>query len=77
MQCGIFKREERGEGGSMVMMDMRYMWSDIDSPFRIPKRRQPSRLVVLRRWRRCKKGIGVVGLVGGGWGRVERTVFFG
>jgi hypothetical protein len=56
-------------------MDMRYMWSEIDSPWVMPKRRQPSRLVVFRRSRRWRKGIGVVGgVVGAGVGRVERTV---
>lgn len=73
MQWGMFSREERAGGASMVMMDMRYMWSEIDSPSWIPKRRHPSRLVVLRRERRWKKGIGELGLVGGGEGRVEIT----
>ena len=67
----------RDGGASMVMMDMRYMWSEMDSPFRRPMRRQPSRLVVLRRVRRWKKGIGVSGLGGGGAGRVVRTVVVG
>lgn len=44
------------------MMDMRYMWSAMDSPAadRMLKRRQPSRLVVLRRSRRWRKGRGGV-----------------
>lgn len=70
------KREEREEGASIVRMDMRYMWSAIDSPLEMPKRRQPSRGVVFRRVRRWRKGIGVVGagLVVGAGERVERTV---
>lgn len=56
------------------MMDMRYMWSLILSPWLMPKRRQPSRLVVLRRSRRWKKGKGEEDLVVGRTGRVERTV---
>lgn len=58
------------------MMDMRYMWSAMDSGCGMEKRRHPSRGVVLRRWRRWRKGIGVLGGVGEGWrggGRVERT----
>lgn len=44
----------------MVMMDMRYIWSEIDSPDVISWRRQPSRLVVLRRsrkWRKVRGGL--------------------
>jgi hypothetical protein len=44
----------------MVMMDMRYMWSLMDSQSLMPKRRQPARWVVLRRSRRWKKGRGDV-----------------
>jgi len=58
----------------MVMMDMRYMWSEMDSPWLMPKRRHPSRLVVLRRSRRWKKGRGEDELVSGWLSRVERTV---
>lgn len=60
----------------MVMMDMRYMWSEIDSPWFMPKRRQPSRFVVLRRSRRWKKGTGEVVCGSGRWaaGIVERIV---
>ena len=58
----------------MVMMDMRYIWSEMDSPWLMLKRRQPSRLVVLRRSRRWKKGSGEVELVWKGVGRVERTI---
>lgn len=67
------RRDESEAGASMVMMDMRYMWSAIDSPDVMPKRRQPSRLVVLRRSRRCRNGMGVGGLEGGGDWRVEST----
>lgn len=42
----------------MVRMDMRYMWSAMDSQLSMPKRRQPARLVVLRRSSRWKKGMG-------------------
>jgi hypothetical protein len=42
----------------MVRMDMRYIWSLIDSHSEMPKRRQPARLVVLRRSSRWKKGTG-------------------
>lgn len=55
------------------MIDMRYMWSEMDSPLSIPKRRQPSRLVVLRRSRRWKKGTGEGEFSSGGWGRDART----
>lgn len=47
-------------GAIMVMMDMRYMWSEMDSQLSMPKRRQPARWVVLRRSRRWKKGRGEV-----------------
>lgn len=59
----------------MVMMDMRYMWSEMDSPDVMPKRRQPSRLVVLRRSRRWRKGRGEVDWeVGRAVGRFARAV---
>lgn len=51
-------REDSEEGAIMVRMDMRYMWSEMDSPCTIPKRRQPSRLVVFSRSSRWKKGSG-------------------
>lgn len=60
----------------MVINDIRYMWSAIDSPWAMPKRRQPSRFVVLRCESRWKNGIGLV-LCGVGrlcGGIVERTV---
>lgn len=69
-------REARARGASSVMMAMRYMWSEIDSPWFMPKRRQPSRFVVFRRVRRWKKGTGEV-VCDTGWkgaGMVERTV---
>jgi hypothetical protein len=56
------------------MMDIRYIWSAMLSPLRIPKRRQPSRLLVLRRERRWKKGRGEGVRGARGWGRVRRTV---
>lgn len=58
----------------MVMMDMRYMWSAIDSPFEILNRLQPSRLVVFRRSRRWKNGSGEEEPSSGGWGRAFTTV---
>ena len=58
----------------MMMMDMRYMWSEMDSPFLMLKRFQPSRLVIFRRSRRWKKGTGEAGFEGTGVGRVDRTV---
>lgn len=71
----MLRRDEREGGASMVRMDMRYMWSEMDSPCLMWKRHQPSRLVVFRRSRRWKKGIGLVGAVeGGGVWRVARTV---
>ena len=70
----MFNLEEREAGASMVSMDMRYMWSEMDSPDVMLKRRQPSRLVVLRRSRRCRKGRGVPGWdVGGGDERASRA----
>jgi hypothetical protein len=45
-------------GAIMVRMDMRYMWSEMLSQWLMPKRRQPARLVVLRRSSRWKKGTG-------------------
>lgn len=31
VQCGMLRREEREGGARRVRIDMRYMWSDIDS----------------------------------------------
>ena len=45
----------------MVIRDMRYMWSEIDSGLGTSERHQPSRGVVLRRERRWRNGRGVVG----------------
>lgn len=42
----------------MVIRDMRYMWSAIDSPLLIPNLLQPSRLVVLSSWSMWKNGTG-------------------
>jgi hypothetical protein len=50
--------EETDVGAIMVITLMRYMWSEMDSPEDMPKRRHPARLVVLRRERRWKKGTG-------------------
>ena len=76
MQCGMFRREARDAGASMVMMDMRYMWSEMDSPWEIIRRRHPSRGVVLRRSMMCRKGSGVVveGDEEGGLGMAARAV---
>jgi len=65
VQRGMLRREERVEGASMVRMDMRYMWSEMDSPFSILKRRQPARGVVFRRSMRWKNGRGELGGVEG------------
>jgi hypothetical protein len=65
---------DRDGGHSIVMMDMRYMWSAIDSPWLIPNRRQPSRLVVFKRSIRWKNGSGEVELSSGWVVRVERTL---
>ena len=46
------------DGAIIVRMDMRYMWSLMDSQSAMPKRRHPARGVVLRRSRRWKKGMG-------------------
>lgn len=74
VQRGRSRVRESVGGQSSVMIDIRYMWSAMLSPWLMPKRRQPSRLVVFRRSSRWKKGIGVVGLVGYGSGKVDRTV---
>ena len=73
----MFSRQLSEGGASIVMMDMRYMWSEIDSPVVMPKRRQPSRLVVLRRSRRWRKGRGAAEEEGGGGkvGMFARAVF--
>ena len=74
----MFSRQLSEGGASIVMMDMRYMWSEIDSPVVMPKRRQPSRLVVLRRSRRWRKGRGEEGEEEEGDGKVgmlARAVF--
>ena len=68
--------EAKGSGASMVMMDIRYMWSEMDSPDSIPKRRHPSRFVVFSRSRRWKKGTGDVGFVGIGNESLDTSVSF-
>ena len=73
MQRAMSRREEREGGQSMVMMDMRYMWSEIDSPCSIENLRQPSRLFVFRRSMMWKKGSGEVELVSGRTGKVDST----
>jgi len=73
VQRGTSRREESEGGHSIVRIDMRYMWSAMDSPWAMPKRRQPSRLVVFRRERRWKKGTGEAVLGWGRWERVRRT----
>jgi hypothetical protein len=55
------------------MIDMRYMWSEMDSPWSMPNLRQPSRLVVFRRSRRWKNGTGEDECFSSGV-MVERTV---
>jgi hypothetical protein len=45
----------------------------MDSPWLMPKRRQPSRLVVLRRSIMWKKGIGEEVEASGRWGMSLRT----
>lgn len=72
VQWGTLSLDDSSGGANMVMIDMRYMWSEMDSPL-IPKRRQPSRFVVLRRSRRWKNGIGVFVFSSGGCGRVDNT----
>lgn len=75
MQRGMEMRVASEGGQNMVMMDMRYMWSAMDSPWWARCACcQPSRLVVLRRERRWKNGIGVEVFSGGGLGRVDSTV---
>lgn len=76
MQRARSSLEEREGGQRKVIRAMRYMWSLMDSPWFRPKRRQPSRLVVLRRSRRWKKGIGEVVEGEGRWGKSARTVGF-
>lgn len=73
MQRGTSRREDSEGGQSMVMIDMRYMWSEMDSPWLMPNLRHPSRLVVFRRSRRWKKGTGEDECCSSG-ARVERTV---
>ena len=81
MSCTSAKRvaremsslERREEGARSVMIDIRYMWSAMDSGCGTEKRRHPSRGVVFNRSRRWRVGIGEVGggWVGGGEGLKE------
>lgn len=73
MQWEIFKRDAKDGGASMVIIDIRYIWSEIDSAVYSPKRRHPSRFVVFRRSRKWKKAIGDVGFVGGRAGNLESS----
>ncbi len=57
----------------MVITDMRYMWSEIDSPLLMSKRRHPSRFVVFSRSRRWKKGTGEEEFSSMGKGKVDST----
>ena len=75
MHFAISSREDSEGGHISVMIDMRYIWSEIDSPWLIPNRRQPSRLVVFRRSIRCMNGRGEVELSSGWIGNVDRTGF--
>src|SRR5271170_3350710 len=52
---------------------MRYIWSAIDSPRAMPKRRHPSRFSVFRRSTRWKNGIGELECSCGASGRAEMT----
>ena len=74
VQCGTLMREEREAGASMVKMDILYMWSEIDSPWEIPNRLHPSRLVVLRRSRMWKNGTGDDVFFSGCTGNCDRTL---
>lgn len=73
MQWRIFSFEAREGGASIVMTDMRYMWSAIDSPWGMLNRRQPSLLVVFSRSRRWKNGTGDELFSSIGCGRVAMT----
>lgn len=62
-------------GANMLIMAMRYMWSEMDSPRAMPNRRHPSRLVVLSRSRMWKYGTGESEFSAGGpAGIVARTL---
>jgi hypothetical protein len=58
----------------MVMIDILYMWSAIDSPSLMPKRRHPSRFSRFSRSTRWKNGIGEVESSCEGLGSSARTV---
>jgi hypothetical protein len=69
----MFSREERDGGAIIVMIDILYIWSAIDSPSSMPNRRHPSRFSVFNRSTRWKKDIGEVESSCGGSGRAART----
>lgn len=69
----MLSRDERFGGTSMVMIDIRYMWSAIDSPSVIVNRRHPSRFSRFNRSIRWKKGTGEVEFSNGGFGSFART----
>lgn len=73
VQWGMFKRDAKDGGASIVIIDIRYMWSEMDSAAHSPRRRHPSRFVVFRRSRKWKKAIGDVGFVGGGAGSLDSS----
>jgi len=63
-------------GASMVMIDIRYMWSDIDSPPWIPNLLHPSLFSTFSRSTKWKKGMGDVESSCGGlgsWSSTART----
>lgn len=69
----MFSLEESDEGAIIVMIDILYMWSAIDSPSFMPKRFHPSRFSRFKPSTRWKKGIGEVEFSCGGFGNSART----
>jgi hypothetical protein len=57
----------------MVRIDIRYMWSAIDSPRGTPKRRHPSRFSIFKRSMRWKNGMGDLEFSCGAFGRAAMT----
>jgi len=51
-------RDANDGGQSIVMMDIRYMWSEIDSPWLMPNLRHPSLFVVFSRSSMWKNATG-------------------
>jgi hypothetical protein len=72
-QRDMLMREAMLVGATMARIAMRYMWSEIDSPFSMPTLAQPVRLVVFSRSMRWKKGTGEVMSCAGRCGIVEST----